>query len=52
MQNSFKNNIFSLTSEEVFDLFMKSEPFHGFELPEYFDFKGNTNFIRDTIGNN
>lgn len=29
-------NILSLTSEEVLDFFMKSEQFHGFELPEYF----------------
>lgn len=45
-------NMSSLTSEGVFDFFMKSEQFHGLELPEYFDFKRNTNFVRDTIGNN
>ena len=31
-------NILSLKSDEALDFFMKSEQFHGFELPEYFDF--------------
>lgn len=29
-------NILSLNHEEVMDFFMKSEQYHGFELPEYF----------------
>lgn len=37
MPKNYKN-ILSLTTEEVLDFFMKSEQFHGFELPEYFDF--------------
>lgn len=35
MPKNYKN-ILSLTSEEVLDFFMKSEQFHGFELPKYF----------------
>ena len=35
MSKNYKN-ILSLTSEEVLDFFMKSEQFHGFELPKYF----------------
>ena len=31
-------NILSLNHEEVMDFFMKSEHYHGFELPEYFTF--------------
>lgn len=43
-------NILSLTSEEVLDFFMKSEQFHGFELPEYFDFDKILAFVRKSIG--
>lgn len=43
-------NILSLTSEEVLDFFMKSEQFHGFELPEYFDFDKILAFVRESIG--
>ena len=31
-------NILSLNHEEAMDFFMKSEQYHGFELPEYFTF--------------
>ena len=31
-------NILTLNHEEVMDFFMKSEHYHGFELPEYFTF--------------
>lgn len=31
-------NILSLDADEVMDFFMKSEQYHGFELPEYFVF--------------
>lgn len=44
-------NILSLNSEEVMDFFMKSEQYHGFELPEYFTFDEVLKYVRDTIGN-
>ncbi len=31
-------NILSLSHEEAMEFFMKSEQYHGFELPEYFTF--------------
>ena len=43
-------NILSLTHEEVMDFFMKSEHFHGFELPEYFDFDKVLAYVRESIG--
>ena len=43
-------NVLSLSSEEAFDFFMKSEQFHGFELPEYFDFDKVLDFVKKTIG--
>ncbi len=44
-------NILSLNSDEVFDFFMKSEQFHGFELPEYFDFSEVLTYVKKSIGN-
>lgn len=44
-------NILSLNSDEVFDFFMKSEQFHGFELPEYFDFGEVLTYVKKSIGN-
>ena len=43
-------NILSLNSDEVFEFFLKSEQFHGFELPEYFDFDNVLAYVKDTIG--
>lgn len=43
-------NILSLTCSEAVDFFMKSEQYHGFELPEYFDFDQVLEYVRDTIG--
>ncbi len=43
-------NILSLNHEEALDFFMKSEQFHGFELPEYFDFDVVLNHVKKTIG--
>ena len=43
-------NILSLTSNEVLDFFMKSEQYHGFELPEYFTFDEILIYVRETIG--
>ena len=44
-------NILSLNHEEVMDFFMKSEQYHGFELPEYFTFDEILKYVRETIGN-
>lgn len=43
-------NILSLTSSEVFDFFMKSDQYHGFELPEYFTFDKVLEFVQKTVG--
>ena len=43
-------NVLSLNHKEALDFFMKSEQFHGFELPEYFDFDVVLNYVKDTIG--
>lgn len=43
-------NILSLNHEEAMDFFMKSEQYHGFELPEYFTFDGVLKYVRETIG--
>lgn len=50
MANTTKN-ILSLDHEEVMDFFMKSEQYHGFELPEYFTFDEVLKYVRETIGN-
>ena len=43
-------NILSLNHEDVMDFFMKSEQYHGFELPEYFTFDEILKYVRETIG--
>ena len=43
------SNILSLSAEEAMDFFMKSERYHGFELPEYFVFDELLKSIRETI---
>lgn len=43
-------NILSLTSKEAMDFFMKSEQYHGFELPEYFTFDEVLKYVRDKVG--
>lgn len=43
-------NILSLTSNEVLDFFMKSEQYHGFELPEYFDFDKVLLYVKKSVG--
>lgn len=48
--NNKVNNILSLTSDEVLDFFMKSEQYHGFELPEYFDFDKVLAYVKESIG--
>ena len=43
-------NILSLNHEEAMDFFMKSEQYHGFELPEYFTFDEVLKYVRETVG--
>lgn len=43
-------NILTLDSQEAMDFFMKSEQYHGFELPEYFTFDQVLKYVRETIG--
>ena len=42
-------NILSLNADEAMDFFMKSEQYHGFELPEYFVFDELLKSARETI---
>lgn len=44
-------NILTLNHEEVMDFFMKSEQYHGFELPEYFRFDEVLKYVREKVGN-
>ena len=44
-------NLLSLKAEEALDFFMKSEQFHGFELPEYFNFDSVLAYVKDQISN-
>lgn len=43
-------NILSLDSKEAMDFFLKSEQYHGFELPEYFEFDELLKKVKDKIG--
>ena len=43
-------NILTLDSQEAMDFFMKSDQYHGFELPEYFTFDQVLKYVRETIG--
>lgn len=42
-------NILNLNSEEAMAFFMKSEQYHGFELPEYFVFDGVLQNVKEAI---
>ncbi len=44
-------NILSLNSKDALDFFMKSEQYHGFELPEYFNFDKVLKAVAKTVGN-
>ena len=44
------NNILTLNHEEAMDFFMKSEQYHGFELPEYFTFDEVLKYVQIKIG--
>ena len=43
-------NILTLNHEEAMDFFMKSEQYHGFELPEYFVFDEILRYVRESVG--
>lgn len=43
-------NILTLNHEEAMDFFMKSEQYHGFELPEYFTFDEVLRYVRERVG--
>ena len=48
--NTTARTVLSLTSSEAIDFFMKSEQYHGFELPEYFVFDGVLQYVKWKIG--
>ena len=48
--NNHIQNILTLNHKEVMDFFMKSEQYHGFELPEYFVFDKLLQSVRDSVG--
>ena len=43
-------NILTLNHDEAMDFFMKSEQYHGFELPEYFTFDEILKYVREKVG--
>ena len=43
-------NVLALNSDEALDFFLKSEQYHGFELPEYFEFNTVLSFVKESIG--
>ena len=43
-------NILTLNHDEAMDFFMKSEQYHGFELPEYFSFDEVLKYVREKVG--
>lgn len=43
-------NILSLSASDVTDFMLKSDQYHGFELPEYFNFDEVLQFVKETIG--
>ncbi len=43
-------NVLSLNHEEAMDFFLKSEQYHGFELPKYFVFDKLLQNVRDAVG--
>lgn len=49
MANETKN-VLSLESKEAMDFFLKSEQYHGFELPEYFEFDELLQNVKNAIG--
>ena len=49
MANETKN-ILNLESKDAMDFFLKSEQYHGFELPEYFVFDELLQNVKNVIG--
>ena len=49
MANETKN-VLSLESKDAMDFFLKSEQYHGFELPEYFVFDDLLQNVKNAIG--
>lgn len=49
MANETKN-VLSLESKDAMDLFLKSEQYHGFELPEYFVFDELLQNVKEVVG--
>lgn len=47
--NKAARNILTLNHEEAMDFFMKSEQYHGFELPEYFSFDEVLKYVREKV---
>ena len=45
-------NILTLNHDEAMDFFMKSEQYHGFELPEYFSFDEVLKYVREKVSDN
>lgn len=43
-------NILSLVHTEAMDFFLKSEQYHGFELPEYFVFDDLLQNVKNAVG--
>lgn len=43
-------NILSLNHDEAMDFFLKSEQYHGFELPEYFVFDELLQSVKKAVG--
>jgi len=43
-------NILTLNHDEAMDFFMRSEQYHGFELPEYFTFDEVLKYVREKVG--
>ena len=43
-------NILSLNHIEAMDFFLKSEQYHGFELPEYFVFDDLLQNVKNAVG--
>ena len=43
-------NILTLNYDEAMDFFMKSEHYHGFELPEYYTFDEVLKYVREKCG--
>ena len=47
--NKAARNILTLNHDEAMDFFMKSEQYHGFELPEYFSFDEVLKYVREKV---